>query len=760
MMTVLLACFAAAIAAPWVQKAFPGRATALLAIVPLLTALWLGRELFGAAPALRWTWPWMPSLDLSLSLRADALSLIFGVLVAGIGAIIVVYAGAYLKGHPHLGRFLLYLFAFMASMLGLVLADHVLVLFVFWELTSLWSYLLIGFHHEREQARAAALRALVVTELGGLALLAGLVLLAQAGGSWELSVLAERGERLREDPRCGLLTVLLLAGAFTKSAQVPFHFWLPDAMEAPTPASAYLHAATMVKAGIYLIFRLAGPLGGTELWQGALLAAGAATALLGSWLAVRQSDLKRLLAYSTVASLGSMVFLLGIGSPEAVTAALVVLVAHAFYKGAFFLVAGAVDHETGERNLDRLGGLARKMPMLALGAGLAGLSMIGLPPTAGYLGKEAALQAAGSSLGRPTLWTSLSVGVNALLIAASLRLALGPFAGPLRHTPRAPHEAPWGLRSGPLILGLGGLALGVATPPFDRVIARATESVLGQPGTVHLSLWHGWTPALLLSAITLAAGLGVYGLRDRLRGGAAIGARLAEWGPGRMFGSALAGLNAAAKGLTGMLQNGSLPAYGRWTVAAAILPGLVLLSRASFAAVRGPDLKQVEALVAILVAAAALAAVRLKSMLGAVVSMGAAGYGVALLFALYGAPDLAMTQFVVESLAILLFVFVFRHLPRQPERAAPSLLDRILPVSCGALMAGLLWALPEAPSAKPVSAFYAEASLPHGHGRNVVNVILVDFRGVDTLGEISVLLTAAVGTFALLRLRPGRRPGP
>jgi multicomponent Na+:H+ antiporter subunit A len=368
----------------WIAAALPAGLT--LYFGSLIGPIAAGQRLVVA-------YPWVPSLGVILSFQVDGLSLLFALLISGIGTLVMVYSGGYLAGHHQLGRFFAIILAFMAAMLGLVLADNLLLLFAFWELTSLTSYLLIGFEHERPAARAAALQALLVTGAGELAMLAGLILLGQVGGSLELSQLLTRGEAIRADALYPAILLLILAGALTKSAQVPFHFWLPNAMEAPTPVSAYLHSATMVKVGIYLLARLSPVLGGTPSWQLVLTMVGTATMLVGAWLAVRHTDLKRILAYSTLSALGTLVMLLGIGSAYAATAAVAFLFGHALYKGALFLVAGAIDHETGTREVDRLGGLRGAMPITAAAAGLAALSMAGLPPFFGFIGKELSYEA-------------------------------------------------------------------------------------------------------------------------------------------------------------------------------------------------------------------------------------------------------------------------------------------------------------------------------------------------------------------------------
>jgi multicomponent Na+:H+ antiporter subunit A len=754
----VLSGFALAAGAPVIVRLAPRHAGWVVALLPLALTLYFA-SLAGTVAAgqpVTAAYAWAPGLGVALSFRVDGLGLLFALLISGVGTLVMLYAGAYLGTHPQLGRFFVFLLAFMASMLGVVLADNVVALFVFWELTSVTSFLLVGFEHERASARAAALQALLVTAGAGLALLAGLVMLAQAGGSWELSELLVRGEAIRTDPRYGAVLVLVLLGAFAKSAQVPFHFWLPGAMEAPTPVSAYLHSATMVKAGVYLLARLSPALGGTDAWLTVVAGVGAATALVGGYLALTQTDLKRILAYSTVGALGTLVLLLGVGTPDAVAAALVFLLAHALYKGALFMVAGALDHATGTRDASRLGGLARAMPLTAAAGTLAALSLAGLGPLLSFVGKEMLLEA----LLDAERWRAplvLAGVLSGALFAAVAGIAVArPFYGAAVPTPQDPHEVSPGLWLGPAVLAALGLLLGLAPGPVAPLVSAAATAVVGAPQEVGLALWHGLNPALALSALSVGLGLGAFVLWERLRPAMARLAALVP-GPERWYGAGLAGLDRLAVWLTGVLQNGYLRRYVMTVIGVAVLlVGFTLVTRAELRWPNAwPDVRLYELVLALLILAAARVAVGARSRLAAVTALGVSGYATALVYLLYGAPDLAMTQILVETLTVLLYVLVFHHLPRFADLTSRTARwrDALVALAAGGLMTTLVLAATAIPLDPTLSTFFAEQSYPAGHGRNVVNVILVDFRALDTLGEITVLSLAALGVYAMLRLR-------
>lgn len=776
MLFAVLSGFVLAAFAPWIYRLLRGAAGWVLALLPLALLLYffrLAAQAVHGQPAAE-QYAWAPSLGLALSFHGDGLGLLFAMLISGIGALVVVYSGGYLKDNPLLGRWYCFLLVFMASMLGVVLADNLIALFVFWELTSFSSYLLIGFNSHEEKSRDAALQALLVTGLGGLAMLAGFVLLGIAGGSYDISALvAAGGESVRESSLYSAILALVLAGALTKSAQFPFHFWLPNAMVAPAPASAYLHSSTMVKAGLYLLARLSPVLGGTPAWTFWVTAFGAATMFLGACLALQQHVLKRLMAYSTVSALGAVTMLLGLGFESAAQAAVAFVLAHALYKGALFLVAGAIDHGTGERDVRRLGALARAMPVTAAAAAVAALSMSGIPLMFGFVAKEmlyaSAMRAHG--LAAPLL-TVLSVVSSMCFLVVALCVAWRPFHGPQVETSKHPHEAPPSMWLGPAVLGAGTLALGLFPPLAGPLLGAAANGVLGAHGEthLHLALWHGFTPALGLSVITVCGGVLAYLYRDRLIAAAAPLQTLVRYGPERGYNGAMQTMTWTAELQTRILQNGYLRYYLLLILAMLLLvPGSVLLlqTEAVSQAMVRHVLESVEHLrfyelgLAAVITIAIGAAVHSRTRLAAVAALGVVGYGIALIFVLFGAPDLAMTQFVIETLTVILFVLVFYHLPPFAFYASkPAIVrDLVIAGGVGVLMALLVLVASDVTGPPGISQYFREHSYDLAHGRNVVNVILVDFRAIDTLGEITVLSVAGVGAYALLKLRPNRRAG-
>jgi len=709
--------------------------------------------------------PWVPQLGLTLDLRLDPLSWLLALVVAGVGTLVLLYCVRYFSNdEPGLGRFVGVLTAFAGSMYGLILADDVYLLFVFWELTTVFSYLLIGHSTGRRASRAAALQALLVTTFGGLAMFLGFVLLATEAGSSNLA------DIIADAPDGDLATVailLVLVGAVSKSALVPFHFWLPGAMAAPTPVSAYLHAAAMVKAGVYLIARLVPGFAEVPGWQESLVILGVVTMLVGGSRSLRETDLKLLLAYGTVAQLGFLTILVGFGTRDALLAGLALLFAHALFKSTLFLTVGIVDHREGTRDLRRLSGVGRRAPLLAVAGTLAAASMAGLPPLLGFVAKETALTAvleAGLG-GDPFGWIAL-VGIvlgSVLTVAYAIRFVWGAFWSKPDVAPADRHSEDLAFTAVPLTLALAGLVLGLAAAPLDRLIAPAADSLASSGEVYHLALWHGIEPALGFSAITIVGGAFTFFLTRRIeaaRAGEASRSTIAT----DAYRSVLRGTDRAAARVTALIQRGSLPFY-----LAVIL--LVLLASAGTALARvrqWPDTLLLwdtpyQALVGSVMIVGAVAATLAGKRFQALVLVGVTGLGMAVLFSLHGAPDLALTQVLVELATLIAFVLVLRRLPaRLGERNGSRFKvgRALLGAAVGVLMALVALVAAWARSETPISVEFPGLAVEIGHGYNVVNVTLVDLRGWDTMGELSVVIAAATGVASLVFLssRSDRMP--
>ena len=757
--------FIAAAAAPFLTRYLKHNAAWVLALAPAWIFFHFTGflETVGKNGAVTAGYDWIPSLGVRFSWFLDGLSLTFALLISGIGTLIVLYAGGYLKGHEHQGRFFSFILMFMGAMQGLVVSDSFLMLFVFWELTSITSFLLIGFDHGREASRRAALQALVVTGLGGLSLLAGLLVTWMATGQSELSALVTSGSVLRDSPFYLAALVLVLGGAFTKSAQVPFHFWLPNAMEAPTPVSAYLHSATMVKAGVYLVMRLNPVMGETAAWETILPLFGGATLLTGTLLAVRQTDLKLMLAYTTVASLGLLVMLTGFGSEKAVEAAVLYLIAHSMFKGALFMVAGTIDHEAGTRDVRRLGGLRAAMPVTFAAALVAAISMGGLPPLFGFLAKEEIYAALGFSDAWTIFLLVVAIIGNALMFAVGFAVALKPFLGPHRDTPKHAHEGPVLLWLGPVILGLAGI-VGALFSEWSHGLFSSpmATAVAGTPVEVHISVVPHLSVPLALSGVTIVLGVLVYLAIDRLRDAIAATLTTIGWGPDKGFDQAMRGLIRGSRGVTQVIQSGKLDIYMTITfvlVAASMLVPMVVFDELP-AVPDVPDMHFYEWSIIAIAVIGLGAVIYAKDRLTAIVSLGIQGFAVALLFMIFGAPDLSFTQFMVETLSVVILALVMTRLKLTPADHRPTaekLVDISVAAACGAGFGLTLLKVTQGPFDATLTEFFNAYSYTIAHGRNVVNVILVDFRGLDTLGEIAVVMVAGLSILALVRIRT-RKP--
>ena len=704
---------------------------------------------------------WIPQLGLDLAFRLDGLSLLFLTLILGIGLLIILYARYYLAPEEPFGRFNAYLMLFMLSMVGIVMADNLLLLWVFWEMTSLSSFLLIGFWSSQSDARKGARMALTVTGAGGLALLAGFLLIGDMVGSFNVGVVLDSADVILADPRYPIMLVLVLIGAFAKSAQFPFQFWLPHAMAAPTPVSAYLHSATMVKAGIFLLARLHPAIGDSAMWGWLVTLTGMTTFLYGGWFALLKTDLKGILAFSTVSHLGLITALLGIGSPMAILAALFHILNHATFKAALFMCSGIIDHEAGTRELAKLGGLRRAMPITALLMSLAAAAMAGVPLLNGFLSKEMFFKEtldAGLLGGLDWLLPLLATLGGVLSVAYSLRLVHSVFFKPAKTAPpKHPHEPPRLMRVPVEFLVMICVAVGL----FPAVLATgllnlATEAVLGRHLEFHLAIWHGVNAPLIMSLVALGCGVALYGVHPSIR---RFVRQFATTDARMIFENSIQRLVARSQSLTERLENGSLQRYMSLLLGAALLLatlGLLELPQLAGGMPEG-ELDGVLILGAALLIFGALGTVvthryRLVSLL----MLSVVGLVVSLTFARFSAPDLALTQLSVEVVTMILLMLALFFLPQKTPRessAHRTIRDIALASALGMVVASLNYAVLTR-EIDSISRFFIDNSVPGGGGHNVVNVILVDFRGFDTLGEITVLAIAGLAIFKLLnRLR-------
>lgn len=743
--------FAAALISPLVVRLFGRHAGRILCCVPLaLTVYFAARTssiLDGHFPTVSFVW--IPAFGFTQSLRIDGLALLMALLIEGLGTLVFLYAGRYLENDQRLGRFFAWLFVFKASMLGLVVSGDLLSLLVFWELTSISSFMLIGHASEEETSRRSALQALLITFGGGQALLVGIVLLSVVTGTVSLDALAASAEELRQSPLYLPILLLVLTGAVTKSAQVPFHVWLPNAMAAPTPVSAFLHSATMVKAGVFLLLRMHPVLGGTAEWTFLVGGFGLLTLVCAAWLGLAKSDLKQLLAYATVAALGALVLLIGVGTPEAIYAALVFLLGHALYKGSLFLTAGAIDHGAGTREENRLSGLAGKMPLTALAGVAAAASMMGLLPALGFIGKEQLYEVAlHEHPALAALTTVAFVAMGALAVATGIR----PFFGRRSEAAEGAHEGSFDLLAGPLLLAFAGVALGLFPSPVAALVNAAASAVQRETVFEKVQLWHGLNLALLLSVASLLLGVLLFVVRARVKPRLSR-APLRRFGPDRIYDLALAALEWLARRQTAVLQTGQLRIYTAIVLVA--LAVLVVVPLTLFPPDSSPafDELQLHELAPLIVAAVgAVATILTRSMATAVVCLGAVGLAESTLYLFFSAPDLALAQVVVQ---ILTLTFMALLIARRPELfktfGTPKLMPAIVAAAAAAAITALLFHAIDGPPHRELAEAFGAKSVPEGHGRNIVNVILVDFRSIDTLGEVAMLMLAGVGVLTLMR---------
>lgn len=715
---------------------------------------------------------WLPSLGLNLLVRLDGLSWLFSVLVLGIGALVVLYARYYMSPADPVPRFFSFLLAFMGSMLGLVLSGNLIQLVFFWELTSLFSFLLIGYWHHNRGARDAARMALIVTAAGGLCLLVGILLIGKIVGSFDLDRVLAARDLIQSSDLYFPALVLILLGAFTKSAQFPFHFWLPHAMAAPTPVSAYLHSATLVKAGIFVLMRLWPVLAGTDAWYFLVASTGLATLLVGAWAAIFQQDLKGLLAYSTISHLGLITLLLGLGSPLGAVAAIFHAVNHATFKASLFMAAGIIDHETGTRDLRRLSGLYRFMPITATLAMVAAAAMAGVPLLNGFLSKEMFLSASlerhsGTLIDQALPF--LATLASAFAVLYSFRFIHQTFFGPPpKDLPREPGEAPHWMRVPIEILVVACLLVGIVpAATIGPFLATAVQSVLGGDTPAYsLAVWHGFNRPLFMSVTALVLGsIGYILFREALN--RREGAPLIRHLKGRkIFDLGLAIVVFAARRLERLLGTQRLQPQLRLLVLAAVMAGLLPLLRYGYSLgeIEGTIVDPGFAVIWMIGGACAIGAAWQAKYhrLAALILTGGAGLVSCISFLWLSAPDLALTQLLVETVTTVLLLLGLRWLPKQlpeswPEGRTPFSVrrrratDLMIAIVAGLGMTLIAYAVMTRPLPESVSRFFIEHAYPDAGGTNVVNVILVDFRGFDTLGEITVLGIVALTVFSLLR---------
>ncbi|WP_114751520.1 putative monovalent cation/H+ antiporter subunit A [Pleomorphovibrio marinus] len=761
MLIAILAGFLLALFMPNVIRGLKGKSSIGIALLPFSLFSYFISFLprISSGETLHFNWSWVPSLGVGLDFYLDGLSLLFTLLITGIGTLVFVYTSSYLKGHQYLDRFYAYLSMFMASMLGVVMADNIITLFIFWELTSISSFFLIGFNNDSEPSRKSALTALGVTGFGGLFLLAGMVTLGYITDEFQISSLAAMSGEIHGHDLYPWVIGLVFIGAFTKSAQFPFHFWLPGAMKAPTPVSTYLHSATMVKAGIYLLARFTPILGNHVMWNTTLIIVGSITMLYAALHAIFRLDLKGILAYSTISALGILTFLIGLGTEEALTAAAVFILVHALYKATLFLITGIIDHETGTRDVSQLGGLNKIMLPVGIAGLLAAVSNAGIPPSFGFVGKDLIYEATLHFGDLAWVLTGAAIVTNVALLFAGFLAGIKPFVGKLPEKFSKLHLPGPAMWVPPLILAVLGILFGLIPPLVDGPLIKPIVAALTlQDPDFYLHLWHGFNVILALSVATIATGIALYFIIKPSEALLGKATRFESISPHSMVKGLGRGFTWFSAKWTNFLQNGYLRYYLitilsflTFLLAYRLFLGVEIYVDTSVLS----EITIYEAIIVLIMASAIFFTVFTKSRLAAVASMGVVGYSFCLIFLFYSAPDLAMTQFSIDTLTVILFVLVIYNLPKYLKLSdnRDRIRDGLLSLIFGAMISILTLEVLNESVQKDISTYYAENAYLLGKGKNVVNVILVDFRGFDTMVEITVLAIAALGVFSLLKLR-------
>jgi len=761
MLLSILLGFAFSIFLVFTGKFFKGKISILASGIPLALFVYftqfIGRISNGEVITQQHAW--IPSFGVDLGFTLDGLSLLFCLMITGIGFLVFVYTSSYLKNHPYLDRFYGYLSMFMAAMLGLVLSDNLISLFIFWELTSISSFFLIGFNNTNRDSRKSAIIALAVTGIGGLSLLVGALFLGAVTGTYSIAEMLTMNPEIASNPYYILIVILFFGAAFTKSAQFPFHFWLPGAMKAPTPVSTYLHSATMVKAGIYLLLRMTPVLGNHEFWNSTLIIVGAITMVYSAIHTLFRTDLKGILAYSTIAALGILVFLIGQGTMEAITAAAVFIIVHALYKATLFLVTGIIDHQAGTRDTTVLRGLRKVLFPVAIAGFLAAISSAGIPPSIGFIGKELTYESTLHFGNLAILLMALIVITKILLLYAGFVAGIKPFTGALPERflkTKMPSALLW---IPPILLATAGIVFGIFPSLIEGSLVKPLVNSMGLNGEeIHLKIWHGFNVILILSIITIAVGTLLYFLIKPSHKLEAWIAKFEGASPQTLITRSWALFYKFSNSWTNLFQNGYLRNY-----VSTIMIFLIVLTGYSFfrTATYSVDFNTFspvtvyEAITSLVMLIAIIYTVFTGSRLAAVAAMGIIGYAICILFVIYSAPDLAMTQFSIDTLTVILFVLVLYKLPKYLKLSdyKMRIRDGILSLAFGTIITLLILEVLAEPISSEVSDYYAQNAYLMAHGKNVVNVILVDFRGADTMIEISVLAIAAIGVFALLKLR-------
>ncbi|WP_175934433.1 Na+/H+ antiporter subunit A [Corynebacterium sp. Marseille-P4321] len=764
MLTLLIALVAATLIAPVLLRTVGRAGFALLALVPLAGFIWIvslfQRGVFRTGGEIVATYVWMPSVNLNLEFRLDALAGLFSLIILGVGALVLFYCWGYFDSNPRrLAKFACELTMFATVMYGLVIADNFLLMYVFWELTSVLSYLLVSYYGERASSRRSAMQALMVTTFGGLAMLVGINLLGFQAGIWKLSEISQVVD-IEATPAISAAIVLIMLGALTKSAQAPWHFWLPGAMAAPTPVSAYLHSAAMVKAGIYLVARLAPDMSAVNTWHLVVLSTGGFTMLLGGWMALKQRDLKLILAYGTVSQLGFITTVIGIGSREAMMAGLAITFAHSLFKAALFMIVGAIDHATGTRDIHELSGLGRKQPLLACLATISAASMAGIPPLFGFVAKETALDAVLHEellTGMPGNITLVVLVVGSILtMAYSLYFVFGAFAtkrehdGEMSEAVREMHHVGPTLWLSPAVLTVGTLFFGVMPRWLSEAINLHLAVRFPDVESSELELWHGITVPLILTVVIVAAGSIMHWQRDLVR--KAQFDRPALGDANELWDNILKTLRTLSLRLTASTQRGSLVINLAVIFAVLMVVPLAYLVLGENSTIHMIVWDNVwQGLIVIIMVGMAFFATIQRNRLSAVVMVGLTGYCLAMIFALHGAPDLALTQALVETIVMVVFMLVLRKMPTEVEpRNEDNRLRAWLAIGTGVSVVTVAMSAMSARTARPISEQMPDLAYEIGHGRNTVNVLLVDLRAADTFGESIVLVIAATGVASLI----------